>query len=437
MGAGTERLWYQTFQTAPPRFSRDILSRFPFSNVHVPDFRKSAPTLMLVCASLILTLSLGTRHSFGLFLQPMSMANGWGREVFGFAVAVQNLLWGLSQPVTGMLADRFGARRVLFAGGLLFALGLVFMANSTTALGLTLAIGVFVGLGMSCTSFNIVFGALGRAYPAEKRSVVLGISSAAGSFGQFALLPLALFLISGVGWYSALLALSLAVALAMPASFGVDDKGYHGTPAAGAGVSLKEALAEAVHHRGFWLLGAGYFACGFQVVFIGTHFPAFLMDQGLTARDGTISLALIGLFNIFGSYLAGQLGGRFSKTYLLSGVYAARGVAIALLISFPLTPASAYLFAAAMGFLWLGTVPLTNGVVAGIFGVKHLAMLSGFVFFFHQLGSFFGGWLGGYVFDHTGSYQIVWMIAIGLSVISVVVNLPIDERPVVRRPVPA
>src|SRR5437879_2362493 len=310
----------------------------------MPDFRKSSPAVMLVCASVILTLALGIRHSFGLFLQPMSMDNGWGREVFGFAVAVQNLLWGITQPFTGMLADRFGARRVLFAGGLLYALGLVFMANSSTALGLTLAIGIFVGIGMSCTTFNIVFGALGRAYSADKRSVVLGISSAAGSFGQFALLPLALVLISGLGWYS----------------------------------------------------------------------------------------ALIGLFNIFGSYLAGQLGGRFSKTYLLSGLYAARGVAIALLLAFPLTPLSAYLFAAAMGFLWLGTVPLTNGVVAGIFGVKHLAMLSGFVFFFHQLGSFFGSWLGGYLFDRTGSYQLVWLIAIGLSVISVVVNLPIDERPVKR-----
>jgi predicted MFS family arabinose efflux permease len=311
------------------------------------------------------------------------------------------------------------------------------MANSTTALGLTLAIGIFVGIGMSCTTFNIVFGALGRAYSADKRSVVLGISSAAGSFGQFALLPLALVLITGLGWYSALIALSLLVAVVIPASFGVADKGYHGTHAAGAGVSLKDALAEAFRHKGFWLLGVGYFACGFQVVFIGTHFPAFLMDQGLTARDGTICLSLIGLFNIFGSYLAGQLGGRFSKTYLLSGVYALRGVAIALLIAFPLTSMSAYLFAATMGFLWLGTVPLTNGVVAGIFGVKHLAMLSGFVFFFHQLGSFFGGWFGGYIFDHTGSYQIVWLIAIGLSVISVVVNLPIDERPVMRKPAPA
>lgn len=397
----------------------------------MPELRKPSPTVMLVCASLILTLTLGTRHSFGLFLQPMSMDNGWGREVFGFAVALQNLLWGLSQPFTGMLADRFGARRVLFVGGLLFALGLVFMANSTTALGLTLAIGVFVGFGMSCTSFNIVFGALGRAYSAERRSVVLGISSAAGSFGQFALLPLALVLITGAGWYSALIVLSIIMAVVMPASFGVSDRGYGASGHAG-GVSLKKALAEAFRHKGFWLLGVGYFACGFQVVFIGTHFPAFLLDQGLTARDGTISLALIGLFNIFGSYLAGHLGGRFSKTYLLCAVYALRGAAIALLISFPLTPASAYLFAAAMGFLWLGTVPLTNGVVAGIFGVKHLAMLSGFVFFFHQLGSFFGGWLGGYVFDHFGSYQVVWLIAIGLSVISVVANLPIDERPVKR-----
>jgi MFS family permease len=398
----------------------------------MPDFRKASPAVMLACASLILTLALGIRHSFGLFLQPMSMGNGWGREVFGLAVALQNLMWGLTQPFTGMLADRFGAGRVLFTGGLLYVLGLVGMANSTTALGLTLALGVLIGLGMSCTTFNIVFGALGRAYSPERRSVVLGITSSAGSFGQFALLPLALVLISTLDWYWALIALSLFAAVMVPASLGVADKGYHGTHAAGAGVSLKEALAEAFRHKGFWLLGVGYFTCGFQIVFIGTHFPAFLIDQGLTARDGTIALALIGLFNIFGSYLAGHLGGRFSKTYLLSGLYAVRGVAIVVLIAFPLTPTSVYLFAAIFGFTWLGTVPLTNGVVAGIFGVKHLAMLSGFVFFFHQLGSFFGGWLGGYLFDRTGSYQLVWLIAIGLSMISTVVNLPIDEQPVKR-----
>jgi MFS family permease len=398
----------------------------------MPDFRKTSPTTMLLCASLILTLALGIRHSFGLFLQPMSMDNGWGREVFGFAVALQNLLWGLTQPFTGMLADRFGAGRVLFVGGFLYALGLVGMAISTSALGLTLALGILIGLGMSCTTFNIVFGALGRAYSPERRSIVLGIGSSAGSFGQFALLPLALVLISTLDWYLALIAMSLLAAVMVPASLGVADKGYHGTHAAGAGVSLKEALAEAFRHKGFWLLGVGYFTCGFQIVFIGTHFPAFLIDQGLTARDGTVALALIGLFNIFGSYLAGHLGGRFSKTYLLSGLYAVRGAAIIALIAFPLTPMSVYLFAAIFGFTWLGTVPLTNGVVAGIFGVKHLAMLSGFVFFFHQVGSFFGGWLGGYLFDQTGSYQLVWLIAIGLSVISTVVNLPIDERPVKR-----
>jgi len=400
-------------------------------------FRTPSPTVMLVCASLILTLSLGIRHSFGLFLQPMSMDNGWGREVFGFAVALQNLMWGVTQPFTGMLADRFGAGRVLFVGGLLYALGLVFMAVSTTALGLTLALGILIGLGMSCTTFNIVFGALGRAYSPERRSVVLGITSSAGSFGQFAMLPLALVLISTLDWYWALIAFSALAAAMVPASFGVADKGYHGTHAAGAGVSLKEALAEAFRHKGFWLLGVGYFTCGFQIVFIGTHFPAFLIDQGLTARDGTVALALIGLFNIFGSYLAGHLGGRLSKTYLLSGLYAVRGAAIVVLIAFPLTPTSVYLFAAIFGFTWLGTVPLTNGVVAGIFGVKHLAMLSGFVFFFHQLGSFFGSWLGGYLFDRTGSYQLVWLIAIGLSVISVVVNLPIDERAVERSGKPA
>ena len=400
-------------------------------------FRTPSPAVMLVCASLILTLSLGIRHSFGLFLQPMSMDNGWGREVFGFAVALQNLMWGVTQPFTGMLADRFGAGRVLFVGGLLYALGLVFMAVSTTAVGLTLALGILIGLGMSCTTFNIVFGALGRAYPPERRSVVLGITSSAGSFGQFAMLPLALVLISTLDWYWALIAFSALAAAMVPASFGVADKGYHGTHAAGAGTSLKEALAEAFRHKGFWLLGVGYFTCGFQIVFIGTHFPAFLIDQGLTARDGTVALALIGLFNIFGSYLAGHLGGRFSKTYLLSGLYAVRGAAIVVLIAFPLTPTSVYLFASIFGFTWLGTVPLTNGVVAGIFGVKHLAMLSGFVFFFHQLGSFFGSWLGGYLFDRTGSYQLVWLIAIGLSVISVVVNLPIDERAVVRSGKPA
>ncbi|HEY6863655.1 MAG TPA: MFS transporter [Burkholderiales bacterium] len=391
---------------------------------------------MLVCSSLILTLALGIRHSFGLFLTPMSLEHGWGREVFGLAIAIQNLLWGLSQPLTGMLADRYGAPRVLMAGGVLYAAGLVAMAYAPTPLVFTLSAGLLIGFGMSSTTFNVVFGALGRAFPPEQRSKILGLGSSAGSFGQFVMLPLALFLISALGWHWAMLALALTAATMIPAALGVPDQGYGGASSAG-GLPLKAALGEATRHRGFWLLGVGYFTCGFQIVFIGTHFPSFLLDHGLSARDGTVALALIGLFNVFGSYLAGYLGGRFPKNYLLSGLYAVRGLAIALLLAFPLTPFSVYCFAAGFGFTWLGTVPLTNGVVAGIFGVRHFAMLSGIVFMFHQLGSFFGSWLGGWIYDHTGSYNAVWMIAIGLSVVSTLVNLPVEEKPVVRGPAAA
>ena len=387
-------------------------------------------TLMLLACGTILTLALGLRHSFGLFLQPMSMDHGWGREVFGFAIALQNLLWGLSQPFVGMLADRFGARRILYAAGV------ACMAHSSTPLALTLSVGVLIGLAMSCTTYNIAFGALGRAYPAERRSRIFGICSAAGSLGQFLLLPLALALITGASWYWALIVFAALAALMTPTAFGVDDKGYGAASGPGS-MPLRDVLSEAFRHPGFWLLGVGYFTCGFQINFIATHFPAFLLDQGLSARDGTVALALIGLFNVFGSYTAGLLGGRYSKTYLLAMLYAVRGVAIVLLLALPLSSPGAYVFAAVVGFTWLATVPLTNGVVAGIFGVRHLAMLSGFVFLFHQLGGFFGAWFGGYVFDHTGSYQVVWVIAVGLSVIATLVNLPISERAVERRPATA
>ena len=392
------------------------------------------PAVVLVCGSAILTLALGIRHGFGLYLQPMSMDHGWGREVFGLAIALQNLLWGLSQPFTGMFADRYGAGRVLLAGAIAYALGLVCMAMASTPLAFILGVGIFIGFGMSGTTFNIVYGALARAFPPEKRSMVLGVGSAAGSFGQFALLPVALALISWQGWFGALIVMSFVALLMVPLSFGVADRGYathgHGH---GTGATLKEALHEAFGERNFWLLAAGYFTCGFQIVFIGTHFPAFLLDSGLSAADGTISLALIGLFNIFGSYAAGWLGGRFPKTYLLSILYAIRGVAMLALLALPLTPASVYIFASVFGFVWLGTVPLTNGVVAAMFGVKHFATLSGVVNLSHQIGSFFGGWLGGYLYDATGSYQVAWTIAIALSVVAALVNLPIDERPVGRQ----
>lgn len=394
----------------------------------------SSPAVMLACGSAILTLSLGVRHGFGLYLQPMSIDHGWGREVFGFAIAIQNLLWGLSQPFTGMLADRFGAGKVLMAGGLVYALGLVCMATASTPIAFVLGVGILIGLGMSGTTFNIVYGALARAFPPDKRSKVLGVGSAAGSFGQFALLPVALALITWQGWYTAILVMSLVAMLMIPLSFGVRDQGYGSGPV--TGMSMGEAVREAFGERSFWLLAAGYFTCGFHIVFIGTHFPAYLLDSGLTATDGTICLALIGLFNIFGSYISGWLGGRFPKRYLLALLYAIRAVDMLVLIALPLTPISAYVFAAVFGFTWLGTVPLTNGVVAGMFGVKHLATLSGFVYLSHQVGSFFGGWLGGYVYDLTGSYRTVWFLAIALAIMATLVNLPIDERPV-RRSVPA
>ena len=387
--------------------------------------------LMLVCGSIVLTLALGIRHSFGLFLQPVSADNGWGREVFSFAIALQNLLWGFTQPFTGMLADRFGAGKVVMVGSALYAVGLAIMATTSSALAFTLALGVLCGIGMSSTTFSIILGGLGRAYPPERRSSIAGIASAAGSFGQFAMLPMALVLISVYGWHATLLVWVVVATAMVPLGYGIRDIGYHGQPPS-AGIGMKEAFSEACANKGFWLLSFGYFTCGFQIVFIGTHFPSFLLDKGLTARDGTVALALIGLFNIAGSFLAGWLGDRFPRASLLAGLYAVRGFLLAGILLLPTTPLVAYLFAALFGLTWLGTVPLTNGVVAGMFGVRHLAMLGGIVFLFHQVGSFFGSWMGGLVFDATGSYDIVWIIAIGLSVMATLVNIPIDERPVAR-----
>lgn len=386
---------------------------------------------MFACASAILTIILGIRHSFGLFLQPVSAENGWGREVFGLAMAVQNLLWGFTQPFTGMLADRYGAGRVLAGGGALFAIGLAFAANVSSPLMFTLAMGVFVGLGLSSTTFNVVLAGLARAFPPERRSTIAGGASAAGSLGQFVFLPLALGLMGLMGWHSTLLVFTLMAAATIPLAMGVRDPGY-GAAGGHAGMSVREAFAEAAGSRAFWLLGFGYFTCGFQIVFIGVHFPSWVTDQGFSASHGMTALAIIGLFNIFGSFTAGWLGQRLSNSNLLAGLYAVRAVIIAGLLLLPTTPAVIYVFSALFGFTWLATVPLTNGVVAKVYGVRHFAMLAGLVFMFHQVGSFFGSWLGGRVFDTTGSYDIVWMIAIGLSVTATLVNLPIDERPLRR-----
>jgi MFS family permease len=389
------------------------------------------PAVVLVCGGTILTLAMGTRQGFGLFLQPMTLDHGWSRETFAFAMALQNLIWGASQPLFGMIADRKGAGRVLATGAVLYTIGLVLMAVSSTGLQFSLATGLFVGLAQGCTTFSIVFGVVSRIFPPERRSIALGTCSAAGSFGQFAMLPYTGSLISHFGWFNALLTLSVSAALIAPlASALVEPRGKD--TAAVVTQSVGEAVREAFGHKSFLLLTAGYFVCGFQLAFITVHFPAYLVDRGLSANIGMMALALVGLFNIFGSFASGALGAKYTKKYLLSSIYLTRSIVIALFVFSPVTEGSVYLFSAAIGLLWLSTVPLTNGVIGGIFGVTYMSTLSGFVFMSHQLGSFTGVWLGGYLFDHTGSYRVVWLISIALGLFAALVNLPIQERPIAR-----
>lgn len=384
---------------------------------------------ILFGGALILALSLGTRHGFGLFLPPMSAQFGWGREVFAFAIAFQNLIWGLAQPFAGALADRFGAAKVVFVGGVLYAAGLMCMSMADSPLSLSLSAGLLIGIGLSGTTFSVILGVVGRVLPPEKRSMGMGIASAAGSFGQFAMLPGTLGLIGWLGWSMALLALGLLVAFILPLVGMLKDKPL---PMVEGQQTLREALHEACTHSGFWLLAFGFFVCGFQVVFIGIHLPAYLVDQHLPAKIGTTVLALIGLFNIFGTYIAGWLGGRMSKPRLLTALYLLRAVVISLFLWIPLSETTAYLFGVAMGLLWLSTVPLTNGTVATLFGVRNLSMLGGIVFLFHQLGAFLGGWLGGVVYDRTGSYDLIWQVSIVLSLVAAGLNWPVRERPVAR-----
>lgn len=389
------------------------------------------PTILAAGAT-ILALSLGIRHGFGLFLQPMSIANGWGREEFALAIAVQNLVWGAAQPFTGMLADRYGACRTILAGAAFYVVGLLAMAQAATPFQLSLGAGVLIGLGLSGTSFAVVFGAVSRAVPPEKRSLAMGIASAIGSFGQFAMVPGTLSLISGLGWSAALVALAALALIMIPLAGAFAAGSDASDPGGGPLQTTREAMAEALAHRGFWLLSFGFFVCGFQVVFIAVHLPAYLFDKQLSLAVGTTVLALVGLFNIAGTYLAGLLGGRMAKPLLLTMIYALRAVAIALFVLLPISPWSAYAFGIVMGLLWLSTVPLTNGVVLTVFGIRNMSMLAGTVFLFHQIGAFFGGWLGGYLYDATGSYDTVWLIAIGLSIVAALLNLPIREVPVAR-----
>ncbi|WP_050929648.1 MFS transporter [Aestuariivita boseongensis] len=384
--------------------------------------------LVLIAGSLIMALTLGTRHAFGLFLQPISMDAGWGRETFAFAIALQNLVWGAAQPFTGMLADRFGSGKVILGGAILYAGGLALMSIPQDAVMFSLTAGVLIGLGLSGTTMPIVFGAISRALPPEKRSMAMGVSMSIGSFGQFAMLPIALGLLGGFGWQSALLIMAAIAALILPLSFALREPGMASCPVdPNDNLTVREALREAFGERDFWLLFWGFFACGFQVVFIAVHLPAYLADEGMASGVSTTVLALIGLFNIAGAYLAGFWGGRYKKPGMLAWLYMARGATILAFITIPMTEWTAYAFGILMGLFWLSTVPLTNGVVASIFGVRNMAMLGGFVFFGHQLGSFAGGWLGGVIYDRTGSYDVAWWIAIGLSLIAAALNAPIRE----------
>ena len=383
---------------------------------------------ILTAGSLMLAITLGIRHAFGVFLVPMSIDNGWGRETFGFAIALQNLIWGLSQPVVGHYADKLGAKPVMLMSGLLYALGLLGMATGHSSTMLIISSGLLIGIGLAGTTFPVIFGAISRVVPAEKRSFALGVSMSVGSLGQFVLLPLSVVLLDYQGWSYSLLILCVLSLFILPLSFIFSASKNNPSNPTNVTHSTRFVLKSALNSRAFQLLCLGFFVCGFHVLFIATHLPGYLTSHGLSAMSGSIALALIGLFNIFGSYFAGVLGGRYTKPKLLSAIYFSRMIAIVFLLVMPLSEITVYLFAAMMGLLWLSTVPLTNGIVASLFGVEHMAMLSGIVFLSHQVGAFLGGWLGGSIYDLNGSYDLAWFIAIGLALFAAAVNLPIKEE---------
>ena len=389
-------------------------------------------TQLLMCGAAIVTLSMGIRHGFGLWLQPITQAQGWTRETFAFAIAIQNLSWGVCGIFAGMLADKLGAFKVLLGGAVLYSLGLVGMALSPTGFMFTLTAGVLIGAAQAGTTYAVIYGIIGRNISADKRSWAMGVAAAAGSFGQFLMVPIESFLISNIGWQQALLILAGAVLLIMPLALGLRESGFGGGQAAKRDQTIVQALREAFKYPSFQLLMAGYFVCGFQVVFIGVHMPSYLKDKGLSPEVAGYALALIGLFNVFGTYAAGSLGQRMPKKNILVFIYFTRAVVITAFIAAPLSPMSVYIFSSIMGLLWLSTVPPTNAAVAQIFGVAHLSMLGGFVFFSHQIGSFLGVWLGGVLYDRTGSYDIVWYITIALGIFAGLINLPVREAPIQR-----
>ena len=397
--------------------------------------RPAAGVIALVLgAALVLSISNGLRSSFGLFGTPMSLDLGISRETFALAIAIQGIVWGITQPFFGALADRHGAIRVVLLGTVVYVAGLLWMASTDGALGLHLGQGLLVGIGISATGFAVVLGPVGRAVPPEKRSMALGIAAAGGSFGQFALAPVGGVLLDGVGWSMTLIAYCGIAAMMVPCLIGM--RGSH-TPPEGSAQTLSEALVEARAHSGFWLLCGGFFVCGFHVYFIATHLPPFLTDAGLAPMLGATAIAVIGLGNIVGTFAAGWLGGRHRKKHVLSLFYLGRAVVLGGFIVVPMSETSVLVFSALMGLLWLGTVPLTSGLIAQIFGPRYLGALFGIVFLSHQVGSFLGAWLGGYVYDTTGSYDAVWLTSVALAVVAAGLHWPIRDRPLVRHEVSA
>jgi MFS family permease len=389
------------------------------------------PALVIGAGSLIALIAFGPRSTLGFFLTPMSSANHWGRDVFAFALALQNLLWGIGQPLGGIIADRFGTVRVLCGGALLYAAGLVLMAHANSASMLDLSGGVLIGFGLAGCSFPVVLAALGKIVPLQYRSLAFGFGTAAGSFGQFLYSPVAVALMDTFGWQQTLMIFAVSMVAVLPLSLVL------ATPPAQAAheadsQSLRHALTEAFAHRSYVLLVLGFFTCGFQLQFITVHLPSYLVDRGLSAQVGGWTIATIGLFNIVGSVTAGWLGNRMPKRYLLSFIYLFRAAAILVFIAFPVTPVTCLVFGATMGLMWLSTVPPTNGIIALMFGTRWLATLACFAFFSHQVGGFLGVWLGGLVFDRTGSYNMVWWLAILFGVLSALINMPIVEKPVAR-----
>ncbi len=389
------------------------------------------PAVIVLCGCVCAMISFGPRASLGFFLTPQSQANGWGRDVFGLAIAVQNILWGLGQPFAGMLADRFGVVRVLWSGAILYAIGLAMMAYSTTPLMLNLSAGVFIGFGLAGCAFSIVLSAFGKLLPERMRSLAFGAGAAAGSFGQFLYSPLAVSLVDSIGWQETLLTFAAMMLLILPFSLALAS-GARGAVEGAQTQSLRSALSEALLHRSYVLLVLGFFTCGFQLAFVTIHLPPYLVDKGLSTQVGGWTLAVIGLFNIFGSLTSGWLGNRMPKRYILSVIYFGRAMAILGFILLPVTPLSAIVFGAVIGFLWLSTVAPTQGIIAVMFGTRWLATLAGVAFFSHQVGGFLGVWLGGVVFERTGSYDAVWWLSILFGLLSAVINLPIVEEPVLR-----